>query len=277
MSTREQRIDVFNDTINWINSNPVLLKSIDVAKHNTHIHYEDDYPAYDASQVADTVVTVTDNRSFQAARNLLDEDQTSKVAVMNFANAFQAGGGVTSGAGAQEECLCRVSTLYPLLYRKYLRDTFYAHHKERNTPKATDSLIYTEGVVVIKSDEDLPKRLPESEWYSLDVITVAAPDLRQRANIHVPGVGSSMNDAELFGYHVKRAMHILTCAAAHGADTLVLGAFGCGAFHNNPEVVARAYKVALGEFPKVFKRIEFAVYCSPADRTNYEVFKRVLG
>ncbi len=54
----------------------------------------------------------------------------------------------------------------------------------------------------------------------------------------------------------------------------MLGAFGCGAFKNNPEVVARAYKVALHEFPKVFSKIEFAVYCSPGNSTNYDVFKR---
>ena len=86
-----------------------------------------------------------------------------------------------------------------------------------------------------------------------------------------------MNDAELFGDHVKRAIHMLTCAAAQKADVLVLGAFGCGAFQNNPEVVARAYKTTLQEFPKVFDKIEFAVYCPPGGSRNYEVFKRVLG
>ena len=91
------------------------------------------------------------------------------------------------------------------------------------------------------------------------------------------GGGTFMKNAELFGYHVKRAIHVLTCAAAQGVDILVLGAFGCGAFRNDPEVVARAYKVAIGEFPKVFKKIEFAVYCSPADQKNYETFSRVLG
>ena len=45
-----------------------------------------------------------------------------------------------------------------------------------------------------------------------------------------------MNDAELFGYHVKRAIHMFTVAALKGADILVIGAFGCGAFQNNPEV-----------------------------------------
>ena len=57
----------------------------------------------------------------------------------------------------------------------------------------------------------------------------------------------------------------------------MLGAFGCGAFENDPDVVARAYKTALQEFPKVFMTIEFAVYCTPWDRKNYDIFKRVLG
>lgn len=148
-----------------------------------------------------------------------------------------------------------------------------------NTSKASDALIYTEGVIICKTDEDLPKRMPREEWVSVDVITVAAPDLRTKSNIHaaIIGNGTYMNDAELFGYHVKRAIHIMTCAAAKGADALVLGAFGCGAFQNNPEVVARAYKVALDEFPNVFRRIEFAVYCSPRDDTNYQVFNRIFS
>lgn len=114
---------------------------------------------------------------------------------------------------------------------------------------------------------------------AVDVISVAAPDLRVVSNPHAALVngGVVMTDAELFGYHVKRALHVLTCAAAKGADVLVLGAFGCGAFENNPEVVARAFKTALEVFPKVFKVVEFAVYCPPSDMRNYEVFKRVLG
>ena len=121
--------------------------------------------------------------------------------------------------------------------------------------------------------------MSQDDWVTVDVITIAAPDLRDKSNVHAPLVngGSYMNNAELFGYHVKRAIHMLTCAAAKGADILVLGAFGCGAFQNDPEVVARAYKVAIKEFPKVFKQIEFAVYCPPGEGGNYEVFKKVLG
>ena len=279
MSTQTERIAVFEDTMDWIKKDPDLSASVDVAKKNTTVFYEDDYPDFKASGKNNTAVTVTGDRSYQAAMRLSKENPGAKIAVMNFANAFHAGGGVTKGSSAQEKCLCRTSTLYPLLYRRTLRDSFYKHHCDLNTPKASDSLVYTEGVIICKTDEDLPKRMPQEDWVTVDVITIAAPDLRDKSNRHAPLVdgGTYMNDAELFGYHVKRAIHMLTCAAAKGADILVLGAFGCGAFQNNPEVVARAYKVALQEFPKVFDKIEFAVYCPPGVSRNYEVFKRILG
>ena len=195
-------------------------------KNNTEVFYEDDYPVFDASKVQDTEISVTKYRSYEAAMLLHEENPDAKIAVMNFANAFHAGG----------------------------------------------------GVVIFKTDEDLPKLMPKDEWVNVDVITIAAPDLRAKSNPYavLVGDGTYMNKAELFGYHVKRAIHMLTVAAAKGADILVLGAFGCGAFENDPEVVARAYKVALQEFPKVFKKVEFAVYCSPKDSTNYDAFRAVL-
>ena len=57
---------------------------------------------------------------------------------------------------------------------------------------------------------------------------------------------------------------------------MVLGALGCGAFQNDPEVVARAFKTALQEFPKVFEQIEFAVYCPPGGSRNYDVFSKTF-
>lgn len=275
MSTQAERIGVFRDTQEWIKQDPTLSKSVAFAKEHTEVFYEDDYPAFDMSQEKDTVITVTCDRSFQAAMRLHRENPDAKIAVMNFANAFHPGGGVTKGSSAQEESLCRTSTLYKLLYRDKLRYSYYQHHHDVNTPKATDSLIYTEGVVICKTDESLPKRMDPQDWVTVDVITIAAPDLRSRSNVHAPlvGGGTYMNNAELFGYHVKRAIHMLTCAASKKADILVLGAFGCGAFQNDPNVVARAYKTALQEFPKVFDKIEFAVYCPPGGSENYRVFR----
>ena len=278
MSTREERIEVFKDTQKWIETDADLAASLPPAKQKTEVFYEDNYPPFDASQVREMQIAVTKSRSFEAAMRLHRENPGKKIAVMNFANAFHAGGGVVNGASAQEECLCRTSTLYPLLYRRTLWDSFYKHHSDLNTPKASDSLVYTEGVIICKTDEDLPKRMDKSDWVTVDVITIAAPDLRKKSNMYAGLVqnGTFMNDAELFGYHVKRAIHMLTVAAAKQADILVLGAFGCGAFQNDPEVVARAYKTVFGEFPKVFDRVEFAVYCSPGNERNYEAFKKIF-
>ena len=278
MSTRLERIEVFQDTQSWIQEDSDLRNSILQAKQNTQVFMGDDYPNYCQKKQYQMRLTVTKNRSFQAAMELHHQNPNSKIAVMNFANAFQAGGDVAQGSGAQEECLCRTSTLYPLLYRKTLRDSFYHYHHKVGSLKASDALIYTEGVIICKTDEDLPKRMPKEDWISVDVITIAAPNLRLNANVHASLEGNdlSMSDVELFGYHVKRMIHMLTCVYAKGADTLVLGAFGCGAFKNNPTVVAKAFKVALGEFSHAFQRVEFAVYCPLDDDTNYQVFKKIL-
>ncbi len=280
MSNHQQRIEVFEDTLDWIHSDQELSDSVIEAKKNTHVYYEHEYPSFSREENPSQTISVSPSRSFEAATRLRFEYPSARIAVMNFANAFHAGGGVTKGSSAQEECLCRTSTLYPLIYRKTLRDTFYQYHKTLNSPRASDALIYTHGVIVCKSDTDLPERLPREKWIDVDVITVAAPDLRDKSNEHFDLIsgGTYMSDAELFGYHVRRAMHILTCAAYEGADVLVLGAFGCGAFRNSPEVVARAYKVALAEFPSVFTHVEFAVFCPPnGSSENYDVFKRVLS
>ena len=279
MSSQQDRIVIFEDTMEWVKSDPELAAAVKEAQANSVVYYENDYPEFDLGVVRDMKIEVTGDRSYQAAMRLRKDNPEARIAVMNFANAFHPGGGVKKGAGAQEECLCRTSTLFPVLNTRELWRDFYDYHQALNTPRASDTLIYSEGVIVCKTDVDLPERMSGDEWVTVDVITVAAPDLRQSSNrfAALVGDGTYMNDAELFGYHVKRAIHILTCAAAKGADILVLGAFGCGAFQNDPEVVARAYKTALLEFPKVFDKVEFAVYCPPGNSTNYEVFKRVLG
>ena len=70
---------------------------------------------------------------------------------------------------------------------------------------------------------------------------------------------------------------ILSIVAAEGNDVVILGAYGCGAFKNPPEIVAEAMKQVTEEFQYCFKTIEFAVYCSPRDERNYQTFHKVLG
>ena len=74
----------------------------------------------------------------------------------------------------------------------------------------------------------------------------------------------------------RRAVHVLTVAASKHVDILVLGAFGCGAFINDPETVAKAYKIALQEFSGVFKHVEFAIKSGEEKTRNYRAFEKVF-
>ena len=138
MSTREQRIEVFNDTQDWINQDQQLTASVVYSKQHTKVFYEDDYPEYNRPVHSKMTLSVSMDRSFAAAMRLHRENEGQKIAVMNFANAFRAGGGVTNGSSAQEECLCRTSRLLPLFFRRTIRHSLYNHHDDHNTPKASD-------------------------------------------------------------------------------------------------------------------------------------------
>ena len=122
----------------------------------------------------------------------------------------------------------------------------------------------------------------ESEFVTVDVISCAAPDLKKKPyNRYNPETGRAINvdNQELYDIHLKRARHILHIAAANRVDILVLGAFGCGAFHNDPEVVAEACKDAIldDQYKDKFDLIEFAIYCKATETRNYEAFNRRIG
>lgn len=88
---------------------------------------------------------------------------------------------------------------------------------------------------------------------------------------------ASITDDELLAIHEKRFTRILDIALTNNNDVVILGAFGCGAFENNPGVVAAAAKNVVEKYIHAFRVIEFAVYCSPRDSHNYDVFSSVLG
>jgi uncharacterized protein (TIGR02452 family) len=84
---------------------------------------------------------------------------------------------------------------------------------------------------------------------------------------------ASISKQDLLQLHIRRAKHILHIAAANGVDILILGAFGCGAFMNDPNIVAKAYTIALENYRDYFEKIEFAIYCRDGEMENYKAFK----
>lgn len=279
---REKRVEIFEDTMRLCKINARLAETVRNSKAGTKFYAPDDKPQLNSvGNTRSTEISVTKERTFEAAGRLAEKyGGENKLAVHNFASATNPGGGVTRGSSAQEEALCRCSTLYPCLNTSELMEEYYSMHRNQHDVRYTDACIYTPGVTVFKTDTAFPKLMPEDEWLSVDVITCAAPNLRPNPyNSMNPGKGTAIKvtDAELLALHKSRGRHILSIAAANGADVLVLGAFGCGAFRNSPQIVARAYKELLPEFEGSFDEIVFAVYCSPNDTNNYDTFKRILS
>lgn len=279
---REERVQIFEDTMRLCKSNERLAETVRNSKAGTKFYAPDDEPQLSSDGNArSTEISVTKERSFEAAKRLSEKyGSEKKLAVHNFASATNPGGGVTRGSSAQEEALCRCSTLYPCLNTDKLFEEYYSMHRNQGDVRYTDACIYTPDVMVFKTDTAFPKLMPEDEWFSVDVITCAAPNLRPNPyNSMNPGKGDpvKVTDAELLALHKSRGRHILSIAAENGADILILGAFGCGAFRNSPQIVARAYKELLPEFKGMFDEIVFAVFCSPNDTKNFDTFNRILS
>lgn len=280
MDHRERLIEIFQDTEKWCRENERLSRAVQDSIAATRVYGEEYFfgEMTDGGNF-DTEVFVEKFKTFEAALRLHKEFPEAKIAVHNFASATNPGGGVRKGSTAQEECLCRCSTLYPVLAAEKPMKQYYQYHRNQHDVRYTDTCVYSPDIWIIKTDTNLPDRMPEADWCRVDVMTCAAPNLRAKPyNAMNPGAGAAvkLTDREALELHKRRARHMLHVAAENHADILVLGAFGCGAFQNNPEIVARAYREILPEFNGKFRRIEFAVYCSPWDTRNYDVFKRVL-
>ena len=273
---RDRLIQIFEDTERFIRETPALSLLAAEARHGTVFYAADDCPAAPAGKDGEGKVTVTQSRTFEAAMKIHADHSDWRIAVLNFASATNPGGGVKRGSSAQEESLCRCSTLYYAITRRDLWDMYYAVNRAARNPIYTDALIYSPNVTICKTDEDYPRRLPEADWVNVDVITCAAPNLRAfPGNIYNPDAAQAVevSSDQLYEIHRRRANHILTVAACKGADALVLGAFGCGAFQNDPVVVAKAYRDVLEAYRQYFRLIEFAVYCSPRETVNYDAFR----
>ena len=276
---RQRNIEIFEDTRDWYTRDAKLKQAVQHSRQGTQFYAPGELalPTEKLARFADEArVFVSRERTLQAAGKYAGQ----RVAVLNFASATNPGGGVTRGSSAQEEALCRCSTLYPCLLGDEPWQKYYKMHRDRRDVTYTDACIYTPDVLVIKTDTDAPERLPEDKMQAVDVITCAAPNLREHpSNAMNPGFGSPvhLSRQDIYSLHTQRARKILSVAALHDIDVLILGAFGCGAFCNPPDVVAAAYRNVLPEFAHALRTVEFAVYCSPRDDSNYQVFHRTLG
>lgn len=264
-SYRNINRNVMLDTQHQYETVPELAAAVEDSISRQYMVAQEDIVEVTPAENSSTRYVVSGKRSFEAAKGY----DGKKVAVLNFANNHSIGGAPFS-AGAQEESLCRCSTLLPCL--QAMREAFYERHiKLYEAGKldymGNDDIIYTPEVIVFKTDERTdpvwPQMMPREDWYKVDVITCAAPELWH---------GHKKPD-DYEAQIARRIKRILDVAAKAEAEVLILGKWGCGAFRNPIDVVARTFKTLLKNYD--FEIVEFAL-ATRADINN-DTFAQVFG
>jgi len=206
-----------------------------------------------------TRFSVADETTLAAARRM------RAPLALNFASAKNPGGGWLGGARAQEESLARASALVPCI----AADPMYARHARMRDALYTSSAIYSPDVPVFRDDDG---RLLEAP-YSIAFITAPAVNagvVLERDPSRRDAITAAMRE---------RVARVLAIAAIHGHDGLVLGAWGCGVFGNDPEDTAAAFAEHLlgGAFTGRFARVLFAVLDPTPGRRVQKAFTRTFG
>jgi uncharacterized protein (TIGR02452 family) len=217
---------------------------------------EDPLPNPARGPFPETRVQVTNETTLGAAERLLA--QGLPPLALNFANGVHPGGGFLSGALAQEEVLCRSSALYATLEG----DPMYGAHAQRPLPDSTDWAIYSPAVPVFRRDDGTPLGAP----WACTVLTCAAP--------YAPALGQPAA-GDLLGQRIQR---VLAIARAFGHSAVVLGAWGCGAFANDPARTARDFRQALEtDFAGAFREVVFAIADWSPERRFLGPFRDVFA
>jgi uncharacterized protein (TIGR02452 family) len=195
-------------------------------------------PSNPTAAFTETRVQVTNETTLGAARRLVERGH--QPVALNFANGLEPGGGFLRGARAQEAVLCRSSALYATL----VNDPMYAEHRKRKALDFTDWAIYSSNVPIFRKDDGTALEHP---WL-LSFISSAAP--------YAPAIGQP-RAGDLLEQRIHR---VLAIARSFGHSALVLGAWGCGVFANDPRRTALDFRRALtNEFAGAFSDIVFAI------------------
>ncbi|WP_216589323.1 TIGR02452 family protein [Streptomyces brasiliscabiei] len=239
-----------------------LAAEVAAARAGTRLHGPDPVPIPRISPVR-AAVEVTGESSLEAAGRLTAADPTA-VAVLNFSSARNPGGGYLNGAQAQEEALCRASALYTCVREA---PAFYAHHRTHRDPFYTDRVIHSPAVPVFRDDRGTLLDTP----YAVGFLTSPAPNasvVRRTTPERVPHLPQAL---------ATRAERVLETAVAHGYRRLVLGAWGCGVFGNDPAQVASAFRALLtdgGRFEGAFAYVVFGILDRTKDQAVRSAFER---
>jgi uncharacterized protein (TIGR02452 family) len=278
MATRQQRAAIAAETIEVLGRGTYAVDghSVSIADRlaescrNTRIWTPDELERLIASprsaSGASTTISFDNCTTLGAARQLL-EDGFPDPLLLNFASAKNPGGGFLFGSQAQEECLARASGLYASLC---MHMPFYDMNRRCKTSLYTNHAIYSPGVPVFRDDADALLHSP----YLVSMVTspaVNAGAVRKNEPQHIGKIEATMR---------HRIDSILAIAHRYRHRALVLGAWGCGVFGNDPAAVANWFREALtsrSQFASVFDRVVFAVLDLADGTPTFNAFRQTFA
>ena len=230
-----------------------IAADIENATSKTRLYAPDWTPPFWGEPKFKTRIEVTNETTLRAARRLFDEGRNA--VALNFASATNVGGGWLNGARAQEEYLCRNSVLAQCIGQKR---EFYEYHREHRAPRYSDMMLYSPDVAVVRDEFDVLC----APW-PCSIITAAAPNLNY---------GLSLPLAELRELWRARIARVFDVALANDHENLVLGAWGCGAFKNDPTMVAQEFGDVIEKYDGQFELLLFAVWDVGGKQGNFAPF-----
>ena len=262
---KKDNAEIFRETTKYINArgyNTPSGKLIHFDFTNMLVNgkcFKEEIPALEAPEIeGGTTVMVEQNDCLVAAERLVKEGYSP--VMLNFASAGHPGGGVESGARAQEETICRRSTLTRSIYSydtAYSAKYGYALQPGEHYPITTQfSAIYSPDVTVFRKGRNC--ELME-EPYNVAIVTCAALNLNGKYPIRLTRDGKMpQNAVDITRNKIRTVFRI---ALKYGHDSLVLGAFGCGAFRNPPAEIAKIFHEVIEEpeFKNKFRLITFSI------------------
>lgn len=238
--------------------NPALRSAVE----GTHCHVRETIAPLGEGLGTGLKISVTRQTTLEALEQL-SRAPGGRLGCLNFASAKNPGGGFLGGAQAQEESLARASGLYSCLLTQ--NDVFYSVNRGHRSSLYLDRAIFSPGVPFFRDDDGAFL----DPYYTADVITCAAPNAG----------AVSFNEPEkvelIVPTLIRRAEFVLRVAVLEGIKRLVLGAWGCGVFRNDPTAVAGVFADLLkpqGIYHGHFDEVVFAVFDSSASGTTYQAF-----
>ncbi len=244
-----------------------ISHDIEQCKANTTLYRPDEFDkqAISTQFVPQTTeIEVLNDTSLSVARQMVNEGKYQHIVCLNFASAKNPGGGFLGGSQAQEESLARSSALYGSLLKM---KEYYEYNRKGKSCLYSDYMIFSPNVPVFRDDAGKLLQQP----YLLSFITAPA------VNAGAVRKNEPKNIKKIKSVMISRAEKVLS-VVAH-CDALILGAWGCGVFQNNPVDVAEMWFTLLKENPLFvnrFKKVSFAVI-DGQKRGIYQTFVDKLG